>query len=52
MGWVGHLMRLKCDRAALRVFNTVPFGQQPKVRLKKKWIDCLDFDFSVIRIKI
>ena len=35
MRWAGHFMRMKCDRAALRVFNTIPFGQQPRGRLKR-----------------
>ena len=50
MRWAGH-MRMECDRAALKVFNTVPFGQRPRGRLKTKWLDCLDSDFSIINIK-
>ena len=27
----GYLMRIECDRAVLKIFNTVPFGQQPRI---------------------
>ena len=36
MRWAGYLMRNKCDRAALKVFNAVPFGQQPRGRPKER----------------
>ena len=45
--WTDHLMGMECDRAALKNFNTVPFGQQLRDRPKKRWIGCLDSDLSV-----
>ena len=36
MRWAGHLMRNVCDRAALKVFNTFPFGQQPRFKPKER----------------
>ena len=36
MRWAGYLMRNKCDRAALKVFNAVSFGQQPGGKPKER----------------
>ena len=36
MRWAGHIMRLERNRSALRVFNTVPFGQRPRGRPKRR----------------
>ena len=35
------------DSAVLKVFKTVSFGQQPMGRSKKRWVDCLDSNFSI-----
>ena len=51
MRWAGHITRKERDRAALRVFTIVPFGQRQRGRPKKRWVDCLDSDFSIIKIK-
>ena len=39
----GHIMRMEHDRAALKDFNSVPFGQRPRSRPKKRWVDCLHY---------
>ena len=35
MRWAGHIMRMEHDRAILRVFNSVPFGQRQGVGRKR-----------------
>ena len=35
--WAGHLMRMECNRAALKVFSTVPFEQQSRSGLFRIW---------------
>ena len=42
---------MEYDRAVFRVFDTLPFGERPRGRPKKKWADCLNSDFSIIKIK-
>ena len=32
-------MRMEYDRAVFRVFDTLPFGERPRGRPKKKWAD-------------
>ena len=49
MRWAKDIMRMEWDRAALKDFNADPFGQ-PRDRLKKRWVDYLDSDFSIIKI--
>ena len=36
MRWTGHILRMERDRAYLKVFTIVLFGQRPKGRPKKR----------------
>lgn len=51
MRWAGHLLRMNAERTPLKVFNTTPFGSRPRGRPKKRWKDCLEEDFGVLKVR-
>ncbi|GFV64988.1 uncharacterized protein TNCV_763301 [Trichonephila clavipes] len=49
--WAGHVTRMNEDCTAKKVFNAQPIGTRRKGRPNLRWIDGLEKDLIVLRIK-
>ncbi|GFU48378.1 uncharacterized protein TNCV_3342691 [Trichonephila clavipes] len=49
--WAGHAVRMDEDRTTKTIFNARPIGTQRKDRPNLRWIDGLEKDLPVLRIK-
>ncbi|GFY00672.1 hypothetical protein TNCV_2140661 [Trichonephila clavipes] len=48
MRWVGHIVRMSLERAALKIFKATSSNKRPKGR---RWKDCVDEDFAILKVK-
>ncbi|GFW01331.1 hypothetical protein TNCV_5029841 [Trichonephila clavipes] len=39
------------ERATLKIFNTTPCNKRSKGRPKRRWKDCIDEDFAILKVK-
>ena len=51
MKFAGHLCRMNLDTPTLRNFRFKPIGTRARGRLKLRWIDCVDEDFGILKVK-
>ncbi|GFU36799.1 uncharacterized protein TNCV_365611 [Trichonephila clavipes] len=49
--WAGHFVRMDEDRTTKKIFNAQPIGTRRKGRPNLRWIDGLEKDLLVLRIK-
>ncbi|GFU33021.1 uncharacterized transposon-derived protein F52C9.6 [Trichonephila clavipes] len=49
--WAGHLARMNEDRCCKKIFLTKAMGNKPRGRPPLRWIDCVDKDLKILKIK-
>ncbi|GFS82931.1 hypothetical protein TNCV_1568171 [Trichonephila clavipes] len=49
--WAGHLARMNEDRSYKKIFLAKPMGNRPRRRLPLRWIDCVEKDINILKVK-
>ncbi|GFS65966.1 uncharacterized protein TNCV_2510051 [Trichonephila clavipes] len=49
--WAGHIVKVDEDRTRKKVFNAQPTGTRRKGRRNLRWVDGMEKDLLVLRIK-
>ncbi|XP_071037725.1 uncharacterized protein [Parasteatoda tepidariorum] len=48
--WAGHIIRMNRERPTNIIFSAQPIGSRPRGRPKLRWADCVERDFSVLKV--
>ena len=51
MKWAAHIIRMNEENPVRRVFSAKPHTTRKRGRPKQRWIDSVETDFSIIRVK-
>ncbi|GFT18528.1 putative endonuclease-reverse transcriptase [Trichonephila clavipes] len=49
--WAGHLARMNEDRRYKKLFLAKPIGNKPRGRPPLRWIDCVEKDLNILKVK-
>ncbi|GFV93164.1 hypothetical protein TNCV_573031 [Trichonephila clavipes] len=49
--WVDHLTRMKEYRCCKEIFLAKPLRNRPRGRVLLRWIDCVEKDLSILKVK-
>ncbi|GFT52267.1 hypothetical protein TNCV_9011 [Trichonephila clavipes] len=49
--WVGHMIRMNEDRCYKKIFLAKPMGNRPRGRPTLRWIDCVEKDLNILKVK-
>ncbi|GFW74590.1 hypothetical protein TNCV_114411 [Trichonephila clavipes] len=47
----GRIVRLRPERTALKIFHATPSNKRPKGRPKRRWKDCVNEGFAILKVK-
>ncbi|GFW05215.1 putative endonuclease-reverse transcriptase [Trichonephila clavipes] len=47
----GHLARMNEERCCKKIFLAKPMGNRPWGRLPLRWIDCIEIDLNILKVK-
>ncbi|GFU55413.1 hypothetical protein TNCV_2550021 [Trichonephila clavipes] len=47
----GHLGRMNEDRCCKKIFLTKPMGKRPRSRPPFRWVECVERDLKIVKIK-
>ncbi|GFY36243.1 hypothetical protein TNCV_4846151 [Trichonephila clavipes] len=52
MKWSGQIpVRRSPEQTTLKICNATPSNKRPKGRPKRRWKDCADEDFAILKVK-
>lgn len=51
MKWAGHVIRMNSERSTLKIFLARPTGTRARGRPNLRWVDCLERDLTILRVK-
>ncbi|GFT11433.1 hypothetical protein TNCV_1144911 [Trichonephila clavipes] len=51
MRWAGHIVRMSPERTVLKICNATPSNKRPNGRPKRRYKDCVDEDFAILKVK-
>ncbi|GFX25641.1 hypothetical protein TNCV_2082761 [Trichonephila clavipes] len=49
--WAGHLARMNEDRCCKKIFLAKPMGNRPQDRPSLRWIDYVEKDLKILKVK-
>ncbi|GFW37604.1 hypothetical protein TNCV_4028001 [Trichonephila clavipes] len=47
----GHLAKMNEDRCCKKIFLAMPMGNSPRADSPLRWIDCVEKDLKILRVK-